>query len=88
MTVTVTDYYQPGWRERVHPCPACDWQGDSRAMEMELHDAQTEYTCPRCELPLLIVTHPTLEQVRAAARSGNPEALQQLEIIEAYTQRS
>jgi hypothetical protein len=87
MTTTIADYYQPGWREQLHTCPACDWQGNSRAMEMELHDEQTEYACPGCEMPLLIVLHPGIEQIRAAAEAGNAEAREQLDLIAAYHQR-
>lgn len=81
MTTTVSDYYQPGWREQPRPCPACAWQGSSRQMEMELHDEQSQYSCPQCEFPLLIVQHPDLNAVQAAAATGNEEALQQLEIL-------
>ncbi|HBN53688.1 MAG TPA: hypothetical protein DD456_06525 [Stenotrophomonas sp.] len=81
MTTTVTDYYQPGWREQPHTCPACEWQGSSRQMEMELHDEQSEYACPQCELPLLVVLHPDLAQIQAAAAAGNAEASEQLAIL-------
>ncbi len=81
MTATLTNYYQPGWRAQHHTCPACNWQGDSRQMEMELHDEQTEYACPHCEFPLLVVMHPDLAQVQAAAAAGNAEAQEQLAIL-------
>lgn len=81
MTTTLTDYYHPHWREQRHTCPACDWQGDPRQMEMELHDEQTEYACPHCEFPLLVVLHPDLAQVQAAAAAGNAEAQGQLAIL-------
>lgn len=81
MTVTVQNYYQPGWREHTHTCPSCDWQGNSRQMEMELHEEQTEYSCPQCEFPLLIVQHPDLAAMQAAAAAGNEEARQQLDIL-------
>jgi len=77
----VPDYFTAGWRERTRACP-CGWQGDSRAMAMELHDAVTDYACPECGNLLLIVSHPSLEQVRAAAGAGNEEALAQLAILE------
>lgn len=81
MAELVPDYFAAGWRERVLPCP-CGWQGDSRAMAMELHDAVTDYACQECGNLLLIVSHPTLEQVRTAAAAGNGEAQAQLAIIE------
>lgn len=81
MAELVPGYFTAGWRERILACP-CGWQGDSRAMAMELHDAVTDYACPECGNLLLIVSHPSLEQVRAAAGAGNEEALSQLAIIE------
>lgn len=83
MTTTLDNYYQAGWREQLHTCPACEWQGSSRQMEMELHDEQTEYTCPECEHPLLIVMHPSLQQLQVAAAEGHPEAQEQLAILAA-----
>ena len=81
MAELVADYFTAGWRDRTLSCP-CGWQGDSRAMAMELHDAVTDYACPQCGNLLLIVSHPTLDQVRAAAAMGHGEAMAQLAIIE------
>lgn len=86
MALTLNDYYLPGWREQPHPCPACGWQGTSRQMEMELHDEQTEYSCPGCENPLLIIVHPDLAQMQAAAKDGNPEAIEQLALLQEFQQ--
>src|SRR5690606_41491541 len=55
-----SDLFQPDWRDQQHACAACDWQGTSRTMVMELHDDVTEYDCPACENPLLIVVHPDI----------------------------
>ncbi|MCL7713304.1 hypothetical protein [Stenotrophomonas mori] len=82
MTTTLTDYYQPGWRAQCHTCAACGWQGSSRQMDMELHDEQSEYSCPRCEFPMLVVLHPDLAGIRAAAAAGHPEAIEQLAILD------
>ncbi|MHC6215804.1 hypothetical protein ACVQEN_01100 [Stenotrophomonas acidaminiphila] len=87
MTTTLSDYYQPGWRDHRHTCPACEWQGSSRQMELELHDEQSEYTCPQCEFPLLVVLHPDLPQVQAAAAAGNAEAAGQLAILASAPRR-
>ncbi|MCR6626594.1 MAG: hypothetical protein NVV67_10095 [Pseudoxanthomonas sp.] len=81
MAELVSDYFTAGWRERALACP-CGWHGDTRAMAMELHDAVTDYACPACGNLLLIVSHPSLDQVRAAATAGNEEAMAQLTIIE------
>ena len=87
MTTTIDDYFLPGWRQATHACPACQWSGDSRQMEMELFDEQTEYSCPQCELPLLLVVHPDLAQIRQAAAAGHPEAIEQLQMLEAFGRR-
>lgn len=86
MALTLNDYYLAGWREQSHACPACEWQGTSRQMEMELHDEQTEYSCPDCENPLLIVVHPDLAQMHAAAMGGNAEAIEQLALMQEFQQ--
>ncbi len=84
MATTIENYFQPGWRDDAHTCAACEWQGSSRGMVMELHEDLTEYDCPVCENPLLMVMHPDLEQVQAAAAAGNTEAQQQLDIIASF----
>ncbi|WP_343651487.1 hypothetical protein [Stenotrophomonas sp.] len=82
MATTIDNYFQPGWREQMHTCAACEWKGSSRAMVMELDEDATEYDCPVCENPLLVVMHPDLAQVQAAAAAGNAEAQEQLAIID------
>jgi hypothetical protein len=81
MAEIIRNYFTPRWRSDEITC-ACGWCGDSRAMVMELHEEVTDYACPSCESMLLIVSHPDIEQVRQAAAEGNPEASQQLSIIE------
>lgn len=81
MAEIITNYFLQGWRERVLDCP-CGWSGHSRAMRMELQDTVTDYACPQCEATLLIVAHPDITQVRAAAAEGNVEAQQQLALVE------
>ena len=81
MAVTLDNYYTPGWREQVHTCEACEWRGTPRDMLMDLHEDETEFDCPTCENPILLVLHPTLAQLQAAAAEGHPEAIEQLEIL-------
>ncbi len=80
----IDNYFSPGWRDRRLACGACEWEGDSRAMTLEPHRDQSEYACPQCEDILLVVSHPDLDQVRAAAAAGNAEAQQQMELLEAF----
>lgn len=81
MAELLHDYFTAGWRDHERDC-ACGWRGDSREMAMELHADVTDYACPACANLLLIVSHPSLEQVQAAAARGNAEAIQQLALLE------
>ncbi|HBZ46292.1 MAG TPA: hypothetical protein DEO93_03070 [Stenotrophomonas sp.] len=81
MALTLDNYFAAGWRDQTHTCPACEWKGTSREMSMELHEDEAEFDCPRCENPILLVVHPSLAQVQAAADAGHPEAIEQLDIL-------
>ena len=81
MATTLDNYFSPGWRDQTYTCAACEWRGSAREMSMELHEDEAEFDCPACENPVLLVVHPTLAQVQAAAAAGYPEAIEQLEII-------
>jgi hypothetical protein len=81
MAEIIRNYFMPRWRTDRLSC-VCGWEGDSSAMQMELHEEVTDYACPACENTLLIVSHPNLEQVRQAAAEGNREAVQQLALVE------
>lgn len=81
MAVTLDNYFTAGWRDQPYTCPACEWQGSARQMSMELHEDEAEFDCPQCEHPILLVLHPSLAQVQAAAAAGNAEAIEQLEIL-------
>lgn len=83
MALTLDNYFIAGWREQTHSCPACEWQGTSRQMSMELHEDEAEFDCPQCENPILLVVHPSLDQVQAAAAAGHPEAIEHLAILDA-----
>lgn len=84
MPELVGNYFEHGWRSRTLECAACEWRGDSREMTLEPHEDFSEYQCPRCEDVVLVVRHPDLEQVRAAAADGHPEAVEQLALLEAF----
>ena len=80
----VGTYFEPGWRSRTLVCAACEWRGDSRALQLVAHEEQSEYLCPECEDVVLVVRHPDIGQVRAAAAEGHPEAQEQLLLVEEY----
>lgn len=80
MAQVIDNAYAPGWRDADTACEACGWHGDVAAMRMEPDRDATDYACPGCGNLLLIVAHPTLEQVRAAA-AGDADAAGQLALL-------
>ena len=81
MAQVVDNAYAPGWRDADTACEACGWHGSVAAMRMEPDRDATDYACPGCGNLLLIVAHPTLEQVRTAAASGDVDAAEQLALL-------
>ncbi len=81
MAQVIENPYAAGWREADTACEACGWHGTVAAMRMEPDREATDYACPGCGNLLLIVPHPTLEQVRAAAAAGNADAAGQLALL-------
>ena len=71
MALTLDNYFAHGWRDQTHTCAACEWQGSARQMPMELHEDEAQFDCPQCENPILLVVHPSLAQVQAAADAGH-----------------
>jgi len=69
------EYCDPSWRTQTFHCPACGWSGrpfDDMAPEgfREL----MHFECGACEMILVIVVYPTVEETRTAAAAGNAEA--------------
>ena len=84
MTVLIDDFFAAGWRQAIHTCAACEWSGPLEALELEPHREQSEYSCPHCECLVLVVAHPDLARVQAAAAAGHPGAIEQLALLEAF----
>lgn len=87
MPELVDDFFQPGWRSRTLSCAACGWEGSSARMTLQPHEDLSEYLCPHCEDILLVVYHPDLARVQAAAAAGHPEAIGQLALLQEYLAR-
>lgn len=81
MAQVIDNAYAPGWRDADTACEACGWHGGVAAMRMEPDRDATDYACPGCGNLLLIVAHPTLEHVRAAAAAGDVDAAGQLALL-------
>jgi hypothetical protein len=70
--------------EERFTCPRCRWSGPRNSMAFEIFDALFEIRirCPACGRRIGVVSYPTENQVREAARAGNAEAIRTLERIE------
>ena len=65
--------YFSTWRQETFRC-ACGWSGTADAMAMEPFAELAEYSCPKCDVHLILVSYPTGDEVKTAAAAGNEEA--------------
>lgn len=59
----------------------CGWVGPFSDLWQEHSNELFDASCPNCETMLAIVSFPTLNEIRSAAREGNKEAQKQLRSI-------
>jgi hypothetical protein len=71
------EYYEYRKDEKL-TCARCGWSGQAGEAPGELHRELFDVCCPVCDKMLLVVSHPTIEQTKAAAAAGNPEAMAKL----------
>jgi hypothetical protein len=74
-------YYDDDWRSQHVDCPGCEWHGVPAEMDSTIYKELTEFSCPSCDKILLLVAHPTREEIERAARRGIKEAVQHLKLI-------
>jgi len=74
--------YQYNAAARLH-CPSCAWSGAAADADRHAFDDLFDVTCPACEKMLLVVAYPTIDEIRAAAASGNQSATESLKQIDA-----
>ncbi len=60
--------------EREFTCPQCQWSGGTDDMGHDVFGELTEFSCAKCDKTLVIVPHPTLEQMVAAAETKQKKA--------------
>src|SRR2546427_54698 len=53
-------------------CWNCGWRGAGCDGSREFHRELFDVSCPRCDTMLVIVSHPTTDETKAAAAAGNP----------------
>jgi hypothetical protein len=73
------DYYSIGPSRRFQ-CK-CGWVGPFSDLWKEHFQELFDASCPNCETMLAIVSFPTLNDIRRAAREGNKEAQKELQSI-------
>lgn len=81
MSATYLNYWDYH-RDTPVTCPGCGWTGCPPGHE-EVYDDLLDVHCPDCGRMLLVVPFPTLEETRAAAAEGNPDAQEELPDAEA-----
>ena len=67
--MAIFQYHDKSWRERGFTCPECRWSGSTDDMGHDVFGELTEFSCAKCDKTLVIVPHPTLEQMLAAAET-------------------
>jgi hypothetical protein len=81
MQKRICSYYDDDWRSQHTACPACDWSGTPAEMDPEVYRELIDFSCPTCGQILLMVAHPTREEIERAAARGVQEAIQHLALI-------
>jgi hypothetical protein len=79
--------YYDNWRNEIVECPKCGWKGRVQDGAQREFRELFDYCCPHCvqNVILAVVSYPTVEQIRQAARDGNAEAIRELPRV-AYTE--
>ena len=66
------------WRGLTLRC-RCGWSGALAGEQPEAFAELVHFECHACDEILVIVSYPTKDDIRSAARRGHPEALRMLE---------
>ncbi|MFQ5699334.1 MAG: hypothetical protein ACE5IL_13750 [Myxococcota bacterium] len=64
-------FREQGWRSDLFRC-ACGWEGRTDEMAIDCATDVSDYSCPRCDCMLVIVGHPTLDELLSDP-SSDPE---------------
>lgn len=65
----------------------CGWRGTAAGCDTELFREVVEGACPICDTMLWVRSLPTTKEVKRAAKSGNPEALEELAVVREVERR-
>ena len=71
--MAATRKYFSAWQDETFTC-ACGWAGSAATMVKEPFEALAQYSCAKCEAHLILVPHPTPEEIKEAAAAGHEEA--------------
>ena len=78
----IFDYYDPGWRSARFTCSRCGWSGATEEMSRGVYRELMDFSCGSCDEIIVIVSFPTLDDIRRAAQLGNPEAIDELKRLQ------
>lgn len=73
--------YFDGYRNDTFHCPSCSWTGGFEQLDQEQYHDLFDGSCPQCGKMLIVVSFPTLKEIRKAAADGNEEAQHMLPMV-------
>ena len=59
-------------------CEVCGWAGTAEEAAGELYQELMDFRCPDCDRIILIVSYPTVAEMREYAAAGNEKAIREL----------
>jgi hypothetical protein len=68
-------------------CWKCGWHGQARDGSRGYYKELFDISCPKCDTMLLIVSHPTIDETKEAAASGNARAQAALPTVHKVEER-
>ncbi|MEI8230591.1 MAG: HD domain-containing protein [Candidatus Peregrinibacteria bacterium] len=73
-------YIFDDWRNAELTCPVCGWKGKIEHKYTEAHDGLFDYSCPKCDKMLAIVSYPTQEETDAWGNATQGDAVAQYQL--------
>jgi hypothetical protein len=74
-------HYFDNYSDETFKCPVCAWSGGFEQLSRETYRDLFDGSCPQCDKMLIIVSFPTLVEIRNAAVDGNEKAIKMLPMV-------
>ncbi|MDD5054871.1 MAG: HD domain-containing protein [Candidatus Peribacteraceae bacterium] len=73
-------YLFDDWRNAALRCFVCGWTGKIKHEDTEVYDSLFDYSCPKCDKMLAIVSYPTQEEDEAWGKATPGDAVMQFDL--------